>query len=152
MEKNIYVRVFKIISIILILIAVVCIALVWMQDSNQMKTDQALQNKILNPYFVTAYIALATCLILALIFPIINIISEPKNGLRVLIGIAALVIISVIAYSLSTNELNALQLMEYKISEVGSRQIGAALIGTYVIAGASVLAILYAELSNLFKQ
>lgn len=151
MEKNIYVRVFKIISIILILIAVVCIALVWMQDSTQMKTNQALQNKILNPYFVTAYLALGICLLLALIFPIINIIAHPRSGLRVLIGIAAIVIIGVIAYALSTNELSAFQLMEYKISEVGSRQIGAALIGTYVIAGASVLAIIYAEFSNLFK-
>lgn len=146
------VRVFRIISIILILVAVGCIFFIWSQSETTMKENTVLQNRILNPYFLTAYIALGLCVVLALIFPIINIITHPKNAIRVLIGLGALVLIGIIAFAMSGNEFDALQLRALDISETGSRQIGAALIGTYFIAGASVLAILYAEISNIFKK
>ena len=152
MEKNITVRIFKIISIILILIGVVSIVLIWSKSEAAIKESVRLQNQLLNPYFLTAYVALGLCLVLALLFPIINIITQPKNAVRVLIGIGAIVVIGFIAYSVSSNELTDLQLRLYKITETGSRQIGAALIGTYIIAGASILAILYAEVSNFIKK
>lgn len=152
MEKNIIVRVFKIISIILILVGIVSIVLIWSKSEADIKESMRLQNQLLNPYFITAYIALGLCVVLALLFPIISIISQPKNAIRVLIGLGAIVLIGVIAYSVSGNELTDLQLRTYKISESGSRQIGAALIGTYIIAGASILAILYAEVSSLIKK
>jgi len=63
-----------------------------------------------------------------------------------------LVIVGVIAYALSKNELSAFKLMEYNISESFSRQIGAAIIVTYIIALGSVVAVFYAEISNLFKN
>jgi uncharacterized membrane protein len=152
MEKNIIVRVFKIISIILILVGIVSIVLIWSKSEADIKESMRLQNQLLNPYFITAYIALGLCVLLALLFPIISIISQPKNAIRVLIGLGAIVLIGVIAYSISGNELTDLQLRTYKITETGSRQIGAALIGTYIIAGASILAILYAEVSSLIKK
>lgn len=152
MEKNITVRVFKIISIILILIGAVSIVLIWSSSETAIKEDPRLQNQLLNPYFFTAYVALGLCIILALLFPVISIISHPKNAVQVLIGIGALVVIGVVSYSFASNEFTELQLRALKISEAGSRVVGAALIGTYIIAGASVLAILYAEVSNFIKK
>lgn len=152
MEKNLTVRIFKIISLILILGAVIGIVLVWAQSEAAMKDNIGLQNRILNPYFAIAYIALGLCIILALLFPIINIISQPKNAVPVLIGIGVIVVLGVVAFAISDNEFTTLQLRAYKVSESGSRQIGAALIATYFIAGASILAIVYAEISNLIKK
>jgi hypothetical protein len=152
MEKNIVVRIFKIISIILILVGVVFIAIIWTKSEADLKGNLALQNQILNPYFMAAYIALGLCIVLALIFPIINIITQPKNAIRVLIGVGLIVIVGVISFSVSSNEFTELQLRAYKITETGSRQIGAALVGTYIIAAASILAIIYAEVSNLVKK
>lgn len=152
MEKNLTVRISKIISIILILVGVVFIVLILTKSKTEIMENASLQGSLLNPYFFTAYIALGLCVILALIFPIVNIITQPKNAVRVLIGIAAIVLIGIIAYSVSSNELTEFQLIKLKITETGSRQVGAALIATYVIAGASILAILYAEVSNLIKK
>lgn len=152
MEKNITVRIFKIISIILILIAVVSIAFIWTRSETEMKENLTLQSRILNPYFITAYIALGLCTVLALLFPIINIITQPKNAVRALIGLGGLVLIGIIAYVLSSNEFSVMKLAEYNLSEAGSKLIGAAIIATYIIAGASIIAVLYAELSNLFKN
>lgn len=152
MEKNIVVRIFKIISVILILVGIVFIAIIWTKSEAEIKENLALQNQILNPYFMAAYIALGLCIVLALIFPIINIITQPKNAIRVLIGVGLVVIVGVISFSVSSNEFTELQLRAYKITETGSRQIGAALVGTYIIAAASVLAIIYAEVSNLVKK
>lgn len=152
MEKNITVRVFKIISVILIVIAVIGMVAVLIKGGHEMKDNQSVQNSILNPFFITAYIALGLCLLLALLFPIINIIAQPKKLIRTLIGVIVLVIVGVIAYALSKNELSAFKLMEYNISESFSRQIGAAIIVTYIIALGSVVAVFYAEISNLFKN
>jgi len=152
MEKNITIRVFRIVSIVLILLAAVFIILIWSQSETAMREDTVLQGRILNPYFITAYVALGTCILLALIFPIFNIVTQPKNTKRVLIGLGALVLIGIVSFAMSGNEFDALQLRALNITETGSRQIGAALIGTYIIAGASVLAILYAEISNYFKK
>jgi hypothetical protein len=152
MEKNLIVRIFKIVSIVLILVGVVFIVLIWTKSEADIKESISLQNQLLNPYFITAYIAFGLCVILALLFPIINIITQPKNAIRVLIGIGAIVVIGVIAYSFAGNEFTEFQLRTLKISETGSRQVGAALIGTYIIAGASILVILYAEVSNFIKK
>jgi hypothetical protein len=152
MEKNLTVRIFKIISLILILGAVIGIVLVWTQSEAAMKDNIELQNRVLDPYFIVAYVALGLCVILALLFPIINIITQPKNAIPVLIGIGVLIVLGVIAYAISGNEFTSLQLRTYRLSESGSRQIGAALIATYFIGGASILAIVYAEISNLIKK
>lgn len=152
MEKNLTVRIFKIISIVLILAGVVFIALILTRSKTEIMESASLQNRLLNPYFMIAYVALGLCVILAFLFPILNIISQPKNAIRVLIGIGAVVLIGVIAYSVSSNEFTAFELNRLKITETGSRQVGAALLATYVIAGASILAILYAEVSSLIKK
>lgn len=152
MEKNLTVRIFKIISIVLILAGVVFIALILTKSKTEIMESASLQNRLLNPYFMIAYVALALCVILALLFPVLNIISQPKNAIRVLIGIGAIVLIGVIAYSFAGNQFTEFELSRLKITETGSRQVGAALLATYVIAGASILAILYAEVSSLIKK
>ena len=152
MEKNITVRIFKIISVILIIIAVISMVAVLIKGGHEMKDNQSVQNSILNPFFLTAYVALGLCLLFALLFPIINTVTQPKKAIRALIGVIGLVIVGIIAYVISKNEVSAIKLMEYNISESGSRQIGAALIVTYFIAIASVIAVFYAEISNLFKN
>ncbi len=152
MEKNLTVRIFKIVSLILILAAVVSIVLVWAKGDVEIKANAALQNQLLNPYFITAYIALGLCVLLSLLFPVINIIAQPKNAVRVLIGLGALVLIGVIAYSVSGNDFTAQQLRTLETTEIVSRRVGAALIGTYVIGAASVLAILFAEVMNFVKR
>lgn len=152
MEKNLTVRIFKIISLVLILAAVVSIIFVWAKGDDAIRDSLGLQNMLLNPYFFTAYIALGLCIILSLLFPIINIISQPKNALRVLIGLGAVIVIGIIAYAIAGNELTEHELRTLKITEAGSRRVGAALIGTYAIAIVSVLAVLYAEVMNFIKK
>ena len=152
MEKNITVRIFKIVSLILILAAVVSIIFIWARGDVAIRDDAGLQGKLLNPYFVTAYIALGLCIVLSLLFPIINIITQPKNAVRVLIGLGALVLIGVIAFAVSGNEFTEERLRVLETTEIISRRVGAALIGTYVIGAAAVLAILFAEVMNFVKR
>ncbi len=152
MEKNIFVRLFKIISILIIVAAVIFVALIWIKGDSAMTENLGLQNSVLNPFFLVAYIALALCILMALLFPIFNIISNPKVLVKSLIGLAVIVAVGFLIYSMSSNELTKLQLMDYKITETTSRQVGAALYGTYLIGALSVLAILYAELSSFFKK
>ncbi|MDP2424344.1 MAG: hypothetical protein U1C46_11380 [Bacteroidales bacterium] len=151
MEKNIIVRLFKIISVIIILAGVVFVALVWLNSSKALNENLGLQNMILNPFFAVGYIALGICLLLAFLFPIISIISNPKSLLKALIGLAIIVGLGLLIYTLSSNEFSSLQLQEFKIAETTSRQIGAALFGTYAIGAVAILVIFYAEISSFFK-
>lgn len=152
MEKNIFVRVSRIVSILIILAAVIFVALIWAKGSTSMTENVELQNSILNPFFVVGYIALGLCLLFALLFPIINILTTPKLLVKSLIGIVVIVVLGFVFYSVSTNELSQFKLDEYKITATTSRQIGAALMGTYAIGALSVVAILYAEIANFFKK
>jgi len=152
MEKNLTVRIFKIVSLILILAAVVSIVLVWAKGDVEIRANASLQNQLLNPYFMIAYIALGLCIALALLFPVINIITQPKNAVRVLIGVGALVLIGVIAFAVSSNEFTELQLRDLNTTEIVSKRVGAALIATYVIGAAAILAILFAEVMNFVKR
>ncbi len=151
MEKNIL-KIFKIIALIIILIGVVSVAFIWVSGDTAIIDSLSLQNRILNPYFFAAYAALAICCVLALLFPILNLIANPKRLVKALIAIGALLVFGFLVYSLSTNQLSAIQLQEYNISETQSRQIGAALYGTYAIGFLSIVTIVYAEISSAFKK
>lgn len=152
MEKNIIVRIFKIISIIIILAGVVFVTLTWANSDKAFNENLGLQNMILNPFFAVGYIALGLCLLLALLFPILNVLSNPKRLVKALIGLAVIVGLGLLIYSFSSNEISAIQLQEYNITENTSRQIGAALLGTYAIGAVAILVIFYAEISSFFKN
>ncbi len=89
---------------------------------------------------------------LALIFPIINLVSNPKSaksGLFILLGVAILIFV---AYTLASNEV--LKIPGYTGTDniPGILKIaGTGLFTTYILAGLAVLSILYSEISKYFK-
>lgn len=89
---------------------------------------------------------------LALIFPIINLVANPKSaksGLFILLGVAVLIFI---AYSLSSNEVLKIPGYTGTDNVPGTLKIaGTGLFTTYILAGLAVLSILYSEISKIFK-
>ena len=89
---------------------------------------------------------------LALIFPIINLVANPKSaksGLFILLGVVILIFI---AYTLASNEV--LKIPGYTGTDniPGILKIaGTGLFTTYILAGLAVLSILYSEIANYFK-
>ncbi len=89
---------------------------------------------------------------LAVIFPIMHLISNPKstkNSLFVILGVAILIFI---AYSLASSEV--LEIPGYTgIDNVPGplKFTGTGLFLTYILAGLAVLSILFSEISKYFK-
>lgn len=53
------------------------------------------------PFIVWAYILFAIALVLAVVFPIMNLVLNPKNALKALMGLAIVGVIFIIAYLLA---------------------------------------------------
>lgn len=141
---NLLKNIFKGVSIILIAIAAIYQIVVFTQGNSP-------SDSVLNGYFTLAYIAFGLSLLFAILFPVLQIIANPKAAVRTLIVFAFLVVLWFVAYSLSDNSFSQVQLEKMDTTAEVSKMVGAGLIYTYFIFGMAVVAIIYASISNFFK-
>ncbi|TRX64577.1 hypothetical protein [Carboxylicivirga sp. M1479] len=88
----------------------------------------------------------------SVLFEVFHLVANPKNAMRSLISMAILGVIVLVAYSLS--DATPLQLIGYNGPDNVPSMLtlaGTMLYGTYLLFGIVVSAILYTELSRLFK-
>jgi len=97
-------------------------------------------------YFLVIFTAVITVL-----FPIAFIILNPRGSIKIFIGIGVLVVLAIIAYSLSTVSLTEFQLEKLGVTASTDKYVGAGLIFTYILATLAVLSIIYASISKIFK-
>jgi len=64
-----------------------------------LETDVALQNSVLSPFIYFAQILLIITILISVVFSAVNMVKHPQVLKRTLIGVGALLIILVIAYS-----------------------------------------------------
>lgn len=89
--------------------------------------------------------------LLSLLFPLAQIIAQPKRGKGTLIGIVALAILVVIAYNLASAEpLNFASPNPNNVAPI-LKQVGTGLITLYLLIGVGIGAILFTEVSKSFK-
>lgn len=100
-----------------------------------------------------AYIIFAAALIIAVIFPIINILSNPKGAMRTLIGLVAMIVIFGVGYLLSSDAPvpNPAE-NGYFDNPVELRLTDVGLYAGYIMLAASFLVIIWGEIRNAFKK
>jgi hypothetical protein len=86
----------------------------------------------------------------SIIFPMLNIISNPKGAKSVLMGAAALFVITGIAYGMAGDEVLPAY-RAYGTTEASSKMVSTGLILFYLLAGGAVVAAIYSEISKIFK-
>lgn len=145
MDKTI-IRIFKIISVILILLAVVFQVMVLVQGEENLSTS------LMDNYAYLTYITLALTAVLAIVFPIIFMFMNPKSAVKILISLAILVVIGFIAYAIAGNEFDVQRLQELETTAETSRYVGAALLFTYLIGGLAVISMLVSGVSSIFRK
>lgn len=155
MEKVVH-NIFRAITYLLIALGVVFIAIVWIKGDTALENDLSLQDRIMNPFTWTTYIALGIALILSVFFPIVQVVTNPKNAVRALIALGILVVIGLIAFGLASGSLEGDVLQKAfrkgELTEAGSRRVGAALIGTYILGILAVLTVIYSAIASIFKK
>jgi len=102
---------------------------------------------------VALYIAYALTIlagIAAIVFPIINSVSDPKSMVKAGAGLVALVAVFGISWMLSGAEVTATY-EEFKVGESLSKFIGGLIIMMYALVGLALGGIVYTEISKVIK-
>lgn len=88
---------------------------------------------------------------MALLFPLTQIIAQPKRGKGTLIGILSLVIVVLIAYGLSSSEPLSFPSPNPDNVPPVLKRVGTGLITMYLLVGIGLISILFTEISKSFK-
>lgn len=145
MDKTIHL-IFRIASLVLIALAVVFQIIVLVKTE-----DSLVSGSVIDIYATIAYLALILAALLAIAFPLIHMIRNPKSAVKMLITIAGLVIVGFICYSISTNTFSEIRLIELKTTAETSKTVGAALYFTYIVGSLAILSIIFSGISGLLK-
>lgn len=100
--------------------------------------------KWLNPFIVLTYLALAIPVFFALVFPISQMITNPKSAVSVLIGIVGLGLVFLMAYALADGNTDAPYYAAFNIDYTWSRLIGASINMSYILGAIAILLVFVA--------
>ncbi len=87
------------------------------------------------------------------IFPVIQMITNPKNAKKGLLGIVALVVVIAISYGLSSSEVLGIRnpdLVQYDVPST-LKYAGTMINSIYVLAIIAIVSMIYTEVSKVFK-
>jgi hypothetical protein len=102
---------------------------------------------------IVLYIAYGLTIIAAIgsvLLPLINSLGNPKSLIQTGIGIGSLLLIFIISYALSGNEVTATY-KDFDVDAGGSKTIGGMLTMMYLLIGIAVIGIVYTEVTKIFK-
>ncbi|SRR5690606_5154838 len=97
-----------------------------------------------------AYLLIIVAALAAIILPLINSLSDPKQLVKGLVGIGGMLVIFFVGYLLSGNEVTAVYLKN-EVDAGASQLVGGALIAMYIFFIVSFGSILLTEVLKLFK-
>jgi drug/metabolite transporter superfamily protein YnfA len=138
---NMIVKVTKIFTILIMVAGAVFTALViW--NAGDLKGNPALTATLLNPYFGIAAALLGLGIIITLLFAIVQMVSDKKSAVRVLISLALLGGIYLVSYFAASGNIDAPVYTKFDISSDESKLIGSLIILVYILGSAAILSIL----------
>ena len=106
---------------------------------------------VVNTGIIVAYVLIILGAVLAVIFPLINAISQPKTLLKTGLGVVGVAIVFGIAYLLSDGALTP-RFVQYGVdTETLSQAIGGAINMVYLLMGIAAVGIIYTEFSKALK-
>jgi hypothetical protein len=98
-----------------------------------------------------AYILAVLAAGMALIFPLAQIIAQPKRGRGTLIGIVGLALVVFISYNLASTEPLNFTTPNPNNVPIVLKNVGTGLITFYILVGIGIGTILFTEISKSFK-
>lgn len=106
-----------------------------------------------NAMLIYAYIIFAVALVLAVVFPLVNIISNPKGAMRTLSGLVVMIVIFGISYLCSSDApVPNPAANGYFDNPVTLRLTDVGLYAGYTMFALTLLVILWGEIRSAFKR
>lgn len=106
-----------------------------------------------NIFILWAYALTGIAVGFAVIFPVIQMVTNPKNAKKGLIGIIALAVFVAIAYGMSSSEVLGItnpELVQYDVPAT-LKYAGTMINSIYVLAGLAIVSMIYTEVAKTFK-
>lgn len=97
-----------------------------------------------------SYFFVGVALVAAVVLPLVNALKHPAGLVKSLMGVGGLVVLFIIAYSLSGSEVSA-KAIAMGVDDAGSKMIGAGLILFYFVLVAATVGIVFSEISKALK-
>jgi hypothetical protein len=110
-----------------------------------------MEQVVVNVGLIVAYILVGLGIVLAIVFPLINAISQPKLLVKAGIGLAGVIVIFGLGYALSDSATST-RFIQYGVdTPMLSQGIGGALIMVYLLMGIAIVGIVVTEFSKALK-
>ncbi|MFP4023943.1 MAG: hypothetical protein ACLFVR_05395 [Thiohalospira sp.] len=106
-----------------------------------------------NTFIVWAYILTGIAIVFAIIFPIFQMIKNPKAAVKSLLGLLVVAVVIFVAYAVASGEKLGItnpELMKYDVPGT-LKYAGTLLNSVYFLAGLAILSMIYSEVSKMFK-
>jgi hypothetical protein len=106
---------------------------------------------VVNVGLIVAYILVGLGVVMAVVFPLINAISQPKLLIKAGLGLLGVIVIFGIGYALSDPSTST-RFIQYGVdTPTLSQSIGGALRMVYLLMGIAIIGIVVTEFSKAFK-
>ena len=96
------------------------------------------------------YVLFFIALISAIVLPLINALRNPSGLMKSLLGVGGLVVLFVLSYALSGDEVSA-KAASFGLDAGDSKMIGAGLILFYIVFILSVVGVVFSEINKALK-
>lgn len=138
-------------------VSVVLVILFYVKSSGiPSKTEFAEQITLfgasLEYYMVWTYILIITATAGAVVFPILNIITNPKGAVKTLVGVALFAVVIFVAFALADN--TVMEIPAYTGEDNVPDTLkwsGAVLYTMYILLIGAIVSIFYVEVAKIFK-
>lgn len=97
------------------------------------------------------YLLLAAAVVLTLVFSVIGMAKNPKGAKSALVGVGVVVVICVVAYLMSGDEVHSNRAGDILANASISQLSGAGILATWVLLTGAILSWIFAEVSKMFK-
>lgn len=116
-------------------------------------TETAAQLDIAAPYIMWAYILVGIAVVFSLLFPLVNIILNPRNAYKVLIGVAGVGLVFLLGYLLAdpTPIVGTIDNPDFSkrwvllLADTG-------IYATYILFAVAIISLLYVNIKGLFLK
>ena len=157
MKNSLAQRIGQIFFYILLAVSVVVVVIFYVKNGNVNPDDPPVKRMadlgpVLNLYVLWAYFMVAVAVFFTLIFPIFNMISNPKSGLKTLLSIAALALVLFIGYQLADDTIMQIPGYTGKDNIPGTlRLTGMGIYTMYIMFAGAILAVIFSSIRKLFR-
>ena len=150
--ENTIIKITRILSYVFMVLAAIFLVLVWAYGDDVIETNLKVQGNVLSLGFISTYLLVGLCAIMAIGFPIFFILRNPKTAIRVLIILGSFIAVAAITYALSSGNIEGDVYQKFEITSPGSKRIGAAIVLTYILGIGAIVAMVWSGISSIFRK